>query len=109
MLDIYEYIKIDLCKFILFQIKIHVALYNPIVFGDPKQNHDSDCNNMPALSIVDGFLIRERGGIDAVPRLVFGLEIDVEDVSGDGGHFVRYRAGVRGLGKGLVVGEFVGG
>ena len=59
------------------------------------------------LSIVDGFLIRERGGIDAVPRLVFGLEIDV--VSGDGGHFVRYRAGVRGLGKGLVAGKFVGG
>ena len=37
MLDIlYEYIKIDLCKFI--KLKLHVAQYNPIVFGNVKQN-----------------------------------------------------------------------
>ena len=37
MLDIiHKYIKIDLCKFIY--IKNHVALYNPTVFGNPKQN-----------------------------------------------------------------------
>ena len=43
----------DLCKFILFQIKIHVALQNPIGFGDLKQNHDNDCNNMPERSIIE--------------------------------------------------------